>query len=61
MNKNHNVVLLNNKVEIGSTVVTGFSRKRAVVLDFVDDSRMTVRWEASGEVQEVLRIAFVNA
>lgn len=61
MNKNQNVVLLNNKVEIGSTVVTGFARKRAIVLDFVDDSYMTVRWEASDEVQEVLRIAFVNA
>ena len=61
MNKNGNVVLLNNKIEIGSTVITGLSRKRAVVLNFVDDSRMTVRWEASGEVHEVLRIAFVNA
>lgn len=61
MNKNHNVVLLNRKVEIGSTVITGFSRKRAVVLDFIDNSYMTVRWEASGEVQKVLRIAFINA
>ena len=61
MKLNDNVEVLNNKIEVGSTVVTCLKRKRAIVLSFIDNARMTVQWEETDEVGEVLRIAFVKA
>jgi hypothetical protein len=55
------VVRLKTKIEVGSVVATAFKRSRAEVLGFVDEKTMTVRWEASGEVADVLRVAFILA
>jgi hypothetical protein len=58
---NGNVIALKTKIEVGSVVASSFNRRKAVVLNFVDEKTMTVRWEETGEVADVLRIAFVLA
>jgi hypothetical protein len=56
---NANVIILNTKVEIGSIVSSPLARKRATVLEFVDDKNMTIRWESDGSIATVARVAFV--
>ena len=58
---NDNVIIINNKIEVGSVVVSCLMRRKATVVKMLDDKMMLVRWESTGEETEVLRIAFVLA
>ena len=58
---NGNVMSLKTKIEVGSVVASAFKRRKALVLNFVDEKSMTIRWEATGEEAVVLRVAFVLA
>lgn len=52
---------INTKIEVGSVVASAFKRNKATVLKMINDKTMLVRWEATGEEAEVLRVAFVLA
>ena len=59
--KNANAERINTKIEVGSVVASAFKRNKATVLKMINDKTMLVRWEATGEEAEVLRVAFVLA
>ena len=58
---NDNVIIINNKIEVGSVVVSGLMRRKATVVKMLDDKMMLVRWESTGKETEVLRIGFLLA
>jgi hypothetical protein len=58
---NDNVIVLNTKLEVGSVVASPLSRKRATILEFIDEKTMIIRWGSDGSVATVARIAFVLA
>jgi hypothetical protein len=58
---NANAERINTKIEVDSIVASAFKRNKATVLKMINDKTMIVRWEATGEEAEVLRVAFILA